>query len=101
MKHPRTEPRPESRADVASDLPATKARNPPCKKTGTKTGAAKKEAARKAGALHHVEHNHTQAHHRAHEHTKHTQGCFIHGLFSCTHGTFGAFTRRDGCVSQG
>ena len=58
MKHPRTEPRPESRADVASDLPATKARNPPCKKTGTKTGAAKKEAARKAGALHHVEYKH-------------------------------------------
>jgi hypothetical protein len=28
----------------------------------------------------------------------HTQGCFIHGLFSYTHGAFGAFIRRDGCV---
>ena len=45
VKHPRTEPRPGSRADVASDLPATRARNPPFKKTGTKTGAATKEAA--------------------------------------------------------
>ena len=98
MKHPRTEPRPGSRADVASDLPATKARNPPCKKTGTKTGAATKEAARKARALHHVEYNHTPAHRRNMSTQTRTQGCFIHILFSYTHGAFGAFICRDGCV---
>ena len=27
-----------------------------------------------------------------------TQGCFIHILFSYTHGASGAFIRRDGCV---
>ena len=71
-----------------------------CAHRNGKTGAATKEAAGEAGALHHVEHNHTQTHHKTHEHTKHT-GLLHSQPFSYTHSAFSAFIRRDGCVSQG
>ena len=48
---------------------------------GTKTGAVTQEAARKAGALHHVEYNHTQTHHRMHEYTNTHAGLLHSQLF--------------------
>ena len=104
MKHPRTEPRPGSRADVASDLPATKARNPPCKHTGTERGCRQGEQTKGAGALHHIKHNHTQARIRRHTQThareRNTAG-LLHSRLLHIHGAFGAFIRRDGCVHIG
>ena len=43
----------------------------------------------------------THKHTTRHMSTQNTQGCLIHGPFSYTHGAFGAFIPRDGCVSQG
>ena len=42
VKHPRTEPRPGSRADVAPDLPATKARKPAVQENGNENRGSDK-----------------------------------------------------------
>ena len=88
MKHPRTEPRPGSRADVASDLPETKARNPPCKHTGTERGYRQGEQTKGWGrctTLNTTTHKHASEDTRRHTRARETrQGPFIHSFFIFT-----------------
>ena len=83
---------------MASDLPATKARNPPCKHTGTERGCRQGEQTKGAGALHHIKHNHTQTRIRSHTQThareRNTAG-LLHSRLLHIHGAFGAFIHRD------
>jgi len=48
VKHPRAEPRPGSRADVAPDLPATKARKPAVQENGNENRGSDKGGGQKS-----------------------------------------------------